>query len=203
MKNKKMIGLFLIVLAALVLITTYTISAWLTDTKTTGETTFTIGKVVYTWSGSLIEVEENEHIVPGQELVKEEFILTNASTVSSELRFKFTSTINAVPEITDAREYLLTAFDEDWYYNASDDYYYYRGDITPVTEDEVVKYKISADNQELSVLTSLKLDGSKVGNEFRLLNLTIEMVFEAKQSDYVTWQQLGTINFSTGLALED
>ncbi len=203
MKNKKMIGLFLIVLAALVLITTYTISAWLTDTKTTGKTTFTIGQVVYTWSGSLKEFDENEHIVPGQELVDEPFALTNDSTVSSELRFKFTSTINADPEITDAREYLLTAFDEDWYYNASDDYYYYRGDITPVTEDEVEKYKISADNQELSVLTSLKLDGSKVGNEFRLLNLTIEMVFEAKQSDYVTWQQLGTINFSTGLALED
>lgn len=203
MKNKKLIGLFLIMLVALVLVTTYTISAWLTDTDTTGETSFTIGQVVYQWKGALIEVAEGEHVVPGQELVEEEFILNNASTVSSELRFKFTSTINAVPEITDAREYLLTAFDEDWYYNASDDYYYYRGDITPVTEDEVVKYKISADNQELSVLTSLKLDGSKVGNEFRLLNLTIEMVFEAKQSDYVTWQQLGTINFTTGLALED
>ena len=160
MKNKKMIGLFLIVLAALVLITTYTISAWLTDTETTGETTFTIGKVVYTWSGSLIEVEENEHIVPGQELVDDPFALTNASTVSSELRFKFTSTINAVPEITDAREYLLTAFDEDWYYNESDDYYYYRGDITPVTEDEVVKYKISADNQELSNFNEVKTDSS-------------------------------------------
>lgn len=203
MKNKKLIGLFLIMLVALVLVTTYTISAWLTDTDTTGETSFTIGQVVYQWKGALIEVAEGEHVVPGQELVEEEFILNNASTVSSELRFKFTSTINAVPEITDAREYLLTAFDEDWYYNASDDYYYYRGDITPVTEDEVVKYKISADNQELSVLTSLKLDGSKVGNEFRLLNLTIEMVFEAKQSDFVTWQQLGTINFTTGLALED
>ena len=83
----------------------------------------------------------------------EPFALTNDSTVSSELRFKFTSTINADPEITDAREYLLTAFDEDWNYNESDDYYYYRGDITPVTEDEVVKYKISADNKELSVLT--------------------------------------------------
>jgi hypothetical protein len=198
-----MIGLFLIVLAALVLITTYTISAWLTDTKTTGKTTFTIGQVVYTWSGSLKEFDENEHIVPGQELVDEPFALTNASTVSSELRFKFTSTINADPVITDAREYLLTAFDEDWYYNTSDDYYYYRGDISPVTEDEVEKYKIPANDQELSVLTSLKLDGSKVGNDFRLLNLTIEMVFEAKQSDYVTWQQLGTIHFSTGLAQED
>ena len=194
MKNKKMIGLFLIVLAALVLITTYTISAWLTDTDTTGETSFTIGQVVYQWEGALIEAAEGEHVVPGQELVEEEFILTNASTVSSELRLKFTSTIKAVPEITDAREYLLTAFDEDWYYNASDDYYYYCGDITPVTEDEVEKYKISADNQELSVLTSLKLDGSKVGNEFRLLNLTIKW-FSNKQSDYVTWQQLGTIIF--------
>ena len=203
MKNKKMIGLFLIVLAALVLITTYTISAWLTDTETTGETTFTIGKVVYTWSGSLKEFEENEHIVPGQELVYEPFALTNASTVSSELRFKFTSTIDASPEIDDARGYLLTVFDGNWYYDVSDDYYYYRGDISPVTEDEVEKYKIPANNQKLSVLTSLKLDGSKVGNDFRLLELTIEMVFEAKQSDYVTWQQLGTIIFSTGLALED
>ena len=69
--------------------------------------------------------------------------------------------------------------------------------------EEMEKYKIPAGNQELSVLTSLKLDGSKVGNDFRLLNLTIEMVFEAKQSDYVTWQQLGTIHFSTELALED
>ncbi|MFA7131533.1 MAG: hypothetical protein WC167_06880, partial [Bacilli bacterium] len=84
--------------------------------------------------------------------------------------------------------------------DVSDDYYYYRGDISPVTEDEVEKYKIPANNQELSVLTSLKLDGSKVGNDFRLLELTIEMVFEAKQSDFVTWQQLGTINFTTGLA---
>ena len=37
MKNKKLIGLFLIMLVALVLVTTYTISAWLTDTERQGK----------------------------------------------------------------------------------------------------------------------------------------------------------------------
>ncbi len=46
------------------------------------------------------------------------------------------------------------------------------------------------------------LNGWTVGNEYKNAEFKVTLVFEAKQEEYVTWEQLGTaeIDFTTGLA---
>ncbi len=190
LKIKKSVYLVIILLLGVIGFTTYAVTAWLTDTDTTGPSTFTVGDVEYTWGGALTS---STAVVPGEELVTTTFTLTNSSTVSSELRFKITAVVDYPSANTDALDKLLITLGSNWVKDG--DYYYYKvGDpADPV---------IVAGTQVLNVITNLKLDGSKVGNAYTGATFSITLMFEAKQAQYVTWTQLGTagINFSTGLA---
>lgn len=199
-KIKKSVYLVIIMLLGVVGLTAYAVTAWLTDTDTTGPSTFTVGDVEYSWSGELVT---STHVVPGQELVDvndadtdEEgiFQLTNASNVASELRVKITAVTNYPAADTDALGLLTLVLGSNWALN-SDGYYYY---IVTGSPDNPI---IAAGAQVLPVLISLKLDGSKVGNDYTGATFTLTLMFEAKQAAYVTWEQLGTANidFSTGL----
>ena len=48
--------------------------------------------------------------------------------------------------------------------------------------------------------SEFKLNGYTVGNEHSGKTVTITITFYAKQAEYVTWDELGTVNFTTGLA---
>lgn len=169
--------------------------AWLTDTKETEETTFTVGKVELTWSGEMI----NSPVVPGQNLVNTSYTLTNSSNVKTELRVKITITSSLLE--TDATDYVILTLGEGWVKN--NDYWYYQGlDTEEIIEDEVTKYKIAPTITSIEVVKSIILDGTKVGNTFSETTFNVQLMFEAKQSDYVTWEQLGTANidFSKGIS---
>ena len=193
MKNKK---LFLLITGIVILLGVATggIIAWLTDTDTTAEKTFTVGQVVYTWTEGAFETDP---VVPGQQLVASNYKLTNASTVDSELRVSVSITyegtdLDAEPIDGDALDeglFLNFALANGW--ELDDEFYYYE-----VAEDESV---IVAGTQVIDVLTSLVLDGSKVGNNFRNAVFTITLTFEAKQADYVIWAQLGSVSFELGI----
>ena len=187
MKNKKLIITLIALFIGIIGATSAAISAWLTDTQTTDETVFTVGDVTYNWSGALTT---DTPIVPGQELVATGFALTNASTVTSELRVAITITSSLLEG--DATELVLMTIGAGWV-DGEDGYWYYTPSSNPV---------IPASGQVISILTSLKLDGSKVGNAHSGETFTISLSFQAKQAQYVTWTELGTANidFSTGLA---
>lgn len=191
MKNKKIV-LLSILLFLMVGITSALITAWLTDTENTGSTTFEVGDISYTWSGEMID--NSTKIVPGQELIAATFTLQNASTVSSELRIFVTIEGEYIDEteIEDAISYFSITFGSNWTQYATDGKYYYGSYATP-TEVEV-------GSDPITVVTSLMLDGSKVGNAFSKANFTITLTFEAKQKMHVNWEQLGSIDFETGLA---
>ncbi|MFA7435342.1 MAG: hypothetical protein WC006_03135, partial [Bacilli bacterium] len=53
--------------------------------------------------------------------------------------------------------------------------------------------------QTITVLSTLKFDGSKVGNSFSNNVFTIKFIFEAKQAEHVTWSELAEYSFSSGL----
>lgn len=200
MKNKKILFLSL---GLLLVVTTLVVSiaAWLTDTVATDDTTFTIGDISYTLGGDFIE---DGIIVPGQELIDGDpvvpFTLTNNSTVTSELRVRVEVKLNET-DFTDLNSIFTTngfsggnfVFATGWIKDDLNNHWYYKGaDLnTPI---------IPASNQKITLLSTLKLDGSKVGNSYSMGTINIKFTFEAKQSDYVTWEELTTINFSTGLA---
>lgn len=193
MFKKKIIFLsvgILFVVATLVV----AIAAWLTDTASTDETEFTIGDVTFVFDGSLIET--NDPIVPGQQLVTEGGIkLLNESTVSTELRVLVTVTVDGSP-VTDLSSIFTTGSIGDGFSLASgwtlngDGYWYYS-----VSGSSVITTSV----EEIALLSSLKLDGSKVGNDYATKPLTIQFTFQAKQAEYVTWAELGEIDFDLGI----
>ena len=193
MKSKKLIILAVLIIC-MIGITSGLIIAWLTDTKTTPSTEFTVGKVSYEWAG---ELTENQPVVPGQQLIKTTYKLTNSSTVESELRVKIIITYKQDDEhpAVDGTHLFATkpiALAAGWTLDA-DGYYYYGTKALPTS--------VPAGGGEVDVLNSLILDGSQVGKNFSEINFSFSLIFEAKQKEYVTWEQLGTANidFGTGL----
>lgn len=188
--NKKRIWILLMALAVTLGLITGGVLAWLTDTKTTPEKTFTVGDVTYIWTEGVIT---SDNVVPGQNLITTAFNLMNTSNVESELRLLIHITYleGAIP--TDASNLVEYTLASGWVLETTDGYYYYR----PGVEVDG-KYPI-APATKVDVLSELSLDGSLVGNSFSGKVFTIKIIFEAKQANYVTWAQLGTINFETGL----
>lgn len=189
MKKSKVIILSVLLFAMLAL-TSKLIAAWLTDTKSTSSTTFTVGDVKFSWNGATISADAP--IVPGQNLIGSKFYLANASTVDAELRVEIIAayTLAGSSDEVDALELFkdLSLMD-GWELNSEDGKWYYDATITP-------------DDETIDVIDTLVLDGLKVGNLFANASFTVQFVFEAKQKDFVTWEKLGEpeINFETGLA---
>lgn len=215
MKNKKIIllgfGLLLVVTTLVV-----SIAAWLTDVDDTLDTTFTIGNVEYSIVGDFIA---DGIIVPGQQLItttevsqgENEVVikLTNSSTVNSKIRLRIEVKVDnvAITTLAGLSSIFTTgnpgggfALPTAWKQNLEELTWYY-GEAQAGSDADDLGAIISPSINEIPVLNSLKLDGSKVGNAYATKGLTIKFIFEAKQADYVTWEQLGTasINFSTGI----
>lgn len=191
MKSKGLILTLALGLVLVIGVTATLIAAWLTDTDTTDDTVFTVGDIQYTWAGAVIT---DTYVVPGQNLIGTTYTLTNGSNVGSELRVKVTAVSSHTGYTTDALSLLTITLAEDWS-ELTSGYYYYQG--VEATEG---KYIIVAGTQELDVLTSIIIDGAQVGNSFSGETFTITFTFEAKQADYVTWAELATVDFETGLA---
>lgn len=186
MKSKK-IWILIIGLAISVGLITGGILAWLTDTKTTPQQTFTVGEVTYEWTaGNFV----SSPVVPGQNIIATPYKLTNTSNIESELRVAISITYG---EDNDATDLVVYTLDSNWVLETDGFYYYQAGE--PVDG----KYPV-APQTDVDVITGLMLDGALVGNTFSNVEFTVSMTFHAKQANYVTWAQLGSINFSTGLA---
>ncbi|HEY8395364.1 MAG TPA: hypothetical protein VIK96_01145 [Bacilli bacterium] len=186
--KKGRVVILIVLLFAMIAVTSTLIAAWLTDKKSTSSTTFTVGDVEFTWNGAMIPT--TNPIVPGQNLIQTPFYLANTSTVTSQLRVQILATyklegssesVDAIPLFKDLS--LMTGWtlseDGKWYHDAD----------------------IATTDTTIDVIDTLVLDGSKVGNTFSKASFTVQFVFEAKQKEYVTWEELGTavIDFSTGI----
>lgn len=213
MKNKKIIYLslgLLLIVATLVV----SISAWLTDTKTTNSTTFTVGQVKYTITGGFIATDDP--VVPGDQLLTTgSFTFTNQSTVDSELRvqigLKLTSTEHTDIDVANATPTLLSTYfttgahgagfvnPTGWVYLDTTSggyelgYWYYETGGSRVLAPNTISFP------EYSFISSLMFDGLKVGNSFATDKFEIILTIQAKQADHVLWSDLATYSFSTGL----
>ncbi|MDD4000563.1 MAG: hypothetical protein PHX62_06700 [Bacilli bacterium] len=196
--KKRRIIILIVLLLAMAGITSAFISAWLTDTDTTGPTTFTVGDVEYTWvPGTLAE----SPIVPGQDLITGTYSLTNTSNVNSELRVKIyaTYTLDGTETAEDALDLFETiSLMTGWTLNETDGKWYYT-----VTGDNPTT--ITPSITSINVIDELVLDGAKVGNLYTKATFAFTFEFEAKQKDYVEWEDLGVANFDfgEGIVVED
>lgn len=186
-------GAIVVLLAGLVATTL----AWLTDTKTSS-INFVMGDVNYECQ---FNINSDSIVVPGQPLFNADAItITNKSTVATNVRVKIAVTEKDKTDlITDIVE---ITFDENSDWVNDGDYWYYKGKPTSLTDDSA---NISAVTDPsvgdvLNFNVNMTFDGSKVGNDYSGKSYTITIVVEGKQAEYVLWENMANIDFTTGLA---
>ncbi|HHU55147.1 MAG TPA: hypothetical protein GXZ48_00455 [Acholeplasmataceae bacterium] len=181
MKKKVICGILIVLLVFALSLTAKTIKAWLYDTKNTEQVSFTLGKVQYTLEGSL----SDDFVVPGENIVSSPYKLSNLSTITTQLRIK----VIIISDSQDGSNLVESiSLSENWALE-NDGYYYYQDDENSI---------IFPDNNSIVVLESLVLDGNVVNNNYSGKSVGLKLVFEAKQADYVTWEELGNININVG-----
>ena len=200
MKNRKNL-LLVVLLLVVVAVATASTYAWLTSTGSANGGTYTVGDVSYTISAP---ANANGIVVPGQPLSGP--TITNQSNVASNLRVKFSVSVNMTNASTPtadanwkigtaATDHLqMTLNDTNW--KAGTDGYYYYGALT---DDEVATGAEDIQTSKTtieSIFTNLVINGAVVGNAYSGAVVTITITFEAKQAEYVQWSELTSQSFS-------
>ena len=196
MKGNKKILILLItfLLTALTLITST--FAWITSLNRSGNIIFVTGEVKYVLTGSL---EEYDLIIPETPLIEDQpYVLTNQSSIDSELRIKILYQFSE--EEIDENAWLL--FDEksigdsptnklggklnsEGTFSYSDGFWYYSKDNNSTI--------LAGEEVQITILEELYANGLACGNnECSKKNLYIKLIFQAKQKNYVTWAELGS-----------
>lgn len=195
-KNKKIFiltSLLLVMVVAVTFVVT-NIGAWLTDTETTGDLEITVGEVSY--EIGYTNFLETGLVVPGQELVNTPMTLKNTSNVDSNVRIKIeithdNQTHSNVDSLTG--ELVTMELGSNWT-ELVDGYYYLEN-----SDEEEGTIAPGEHENGTEIITSLILNGSKVGNDFRGTVFTITVTFQAKQAEHLDWSETGSLNFETGL----
>lgn len=205
-KKGKLIAIFLTFLLTAIAFATASY-AWIIRSHNSGNIIFVTGEVKYELAG---ELKEEDLKIPKQELVKDQFKLTNNSTIETELRIEIKYQFSTDGKI-DASKWILfdgdsvnkdnnntslvigvLSSDEDfvWNYNTVDtgedkNYYWY------------LSYKdsetIPAETLQIPVMESLYINGNASGNENATKHLIVHITFQAKQQKYVPWDKIGAI----------
>ena len=203
--NKKLIVFLSIALIIIFAAATGITYAWLTST---GNATieYTVGDVSYTVTGN---VQGNTTVVPGENLTNT-FTITNNSNVTTNLRVAISTTYNGwtIGEVGDANtpnktDQILVAVNESGWESVEENgvLYFYYGQKADTGEGQTGPEDLGANTNPSSFpFSEFRLNGYTVGNEHSGKTVTITITFYAKQADYVTWDELGSVNFTTGLA---
>ncbi len=199
--------------------------AWFIDYGSLGEGAnslhnFKSGDIDYVISGGFKTLGENERIQPEMELLESPLVLTNRSSVDTQLRVKvFYTYFISVPESVEVEGAVDGYLKIDNYSTVGtnapfdvkidgscwamhereyDDCFYYetaQTDVIPAMADD------AQTPQQIPLFTSMKYSGKnsiipttafKDDNVFK-----VTLVFQAKQANYVEWKDIGEIEFTT------
>ena len=140
---------------------------------------YQMGELDFDVSGGLMYND----IYPGVNLVTEDYVITNNSTVNVNLRiimkFYLDDLVNEV-DINDYTEVFDFNTETPILFDLSDDYYLY------IKNDGIL-----LPGQNITLFTTLILDGYQVTNPFQGTDFKIKLVIQAKQADHVEWTDLG------------
>lgn len=203
MKNKKIILLIALLAVAIIGLGAVGLRAWLTSQET-GTVTFTVGEVSYT----LTTPTTGTTVVPGVDILGDtDITLTNGSNVDTKFRFYWyfksaagtvsgnnggtalvasdiTFTIDTTTNFTAATATISVPTN----YTSGGSYYTYNNTLA------------STDTTAIPLISGIVLNGATVGNAKAGATLEVVIVFQAKQADGVDWADMGSIDFTTGLA---
>lgn len=188
--NKKVIFGLSLVLVALFAIIAGSTFAWLTDTGSSDEIHYKVGNVDYTIA---VTQPTNNLVVPG-DILTPAFEIKNASTVETNLRVRIV--VESNPTLTVGTQ-LTVGLNDSWIEieETKNDVtvvnYYYGGK----TGDTSVIAAVAENAQSVTItspIKELKIDGPSVNNGYSGTTITIQIIFEAKQADNVTWDEIAT-----------
>lgn len=180
----------LLVITTVLLILTCAVGityAWLTFNK---EATikYKVGSIDYV----ITEVDpQNKVLVPGESLSN--FKIVNKSTFATDFRVTITIESTVTKDtVTDLKWTMGTSAETnqilieltEGFTQEKDGFIYY--DNVPAGAD-------GAGTEIAGIFQSIKINPELVGNDAMGADITITYNFEAKQHDYMTWDQMGTI----------
>ncbi len=178
---------------------------------------FTTGNVGYELVGDLAYPESADTIIPEDELLvalgDEEKLasdetckmyLKNTSSVDSQLRIKILYDYGDVTEnvysAADAESPLTVEFSGDATWTYDNGYFYYGTyDAEANSSDVIPAYVIpeegtAPDPEVIPLFSSIRYSGENtVSENISGKTLTVKVIFEARQSEYVNWTDVGTI----------
>lgn len=139
---------------------------------------------------------DKELIVPGDELINSPNVvnIVNKSTISSCLRLIIRIKIDDITYyLSDVDNEIIGVMSNGWTYDTTDECWYYlgvNGSISPPTD---------IDNPtKINILESLRINGNYFGNSIASKNVEVTIIFQAKQHDFVSWQNIGELNKNLG-----
>ncbi|PKK97622.1 MAG: hypothetical protein CVV56_05540 [Tenericutes bacterium HGW-Tenericutes-1] len=167
--------------------------AWLSKQLTITSNTVSVGEILYVKSGSWIS--PTEPIVPNTDLIAEDFILDNQSSIPSQMRVIITYTKYAsiedvtgtVTTYSNTLDHISVSMPTEFVYSSG--YWYYTA----------TDYSIPAVSGPITIVSSLYFDGDIVSIDYASKNVTITITIQVKQANNVTWNDLTSYNFETGL----
>lgn len=179
------------------------------------------GSLNFTASGDLALKNENALVLPGETLeLKEAIVITNSSTIDTELRIKAVCTYDGQTEEFPWIEFVNEG-DSKWYVDGDTGYIYYcpngtntdEGrripapeivETTTVAETTTIEGETTVEGEtttdggaevdfenpaanQIPLAGTIKISGD-VPVDLQSKNMTITFVLEAKQADFMKWQ---------------
>ena len=201
MKKQSTILLLLTALFILVVSIATITYAWFVEVKRTGAVYFKTGEVVYLITDDCFKNKliDDQIIVPGQDLVENDPIyILNESTLSSNLRVRGYVTINGVKYDLNnsSTDEIIEVFDALWEYDTTSKCWYAKENNTEKTFDAVTVSSTGKNNETINLITSIKLNGNKIGNAVESKDVSITLMFQGKQANYAEWVDLGELTIN-------
>lgn len=187
---------YIFIISSSLLLLIISVYALFIDKKETEPITFKSGRVSYTIAGDL----KTGFIVPGENIVTVPIVFTNNSTVDHNLKMEFSIKLNNVELPLNSSilvyedEIVLGSnssfdFNSDFIYDQVDGAYYYKSKT----------YNVGPSDGNITLFSNLYLNGDEIHKENNGEVLVISITLYVKQADNVSWSELGSINFETGL----
>ena len=199
--NKKIVIALSLILVALIAASSVVTYAWLTSTGTSDSINYKVGDINYTITGP--QVADNTYVVPGQQIASG-FVITNSSNIETNLRVQFTITVDVTNAVNpgapkdwtigsnNSTDELILTLNTNWVLD-TDGYLYYGG--KDLEADDV----IAASTNPSSPIAGLQLNGALIGNDYSGAIITVQATFYAKQDAYIKWDEMGSIDWTTGI----
>jgi len=189
--RKKLFKSFIIILVSIILFVTGTL-AWTSYSGLVDGGSVIAGNLEYNIYGELIS--NDTYLNPHRNLLSEDIIIDNQSSVNTQVRLKIEYTIkngaNYEQKIfrNEEADVIIVEFSTLFSFDPVDNYWYYIDKVS----------SLSAKSGSMDVISSIYYDGFKVGNDYINAPIEISILLQAKQTDHVTWEDLYNYDFSTG-----